>query len=192
MNSKFNLLFIVLTIVSLLSGCEKAKQALGQTKESPDEFAVFQRAPLSLPPDYALKPPRPGSERPQAVNPRDRAAKALGIKRKASAQPTNTKTGLSSLSRGERSVLQLTGATKADPAIRMKIEEETGIMVTATKSFTDKITFWQNPNKLGITVDPAKEAKRIQKNQALGKPLNKGDIPVIKRKGKAIFEDVFK
>ena len=64
MNSKFNLLFIVLTIVSLLSGCEKAKQALGQTKEAPDEFAVFQRAPLSLPPDYALKPPRPGSERP--------------------------------------------------------------------------------------------------------------------------------
>ena len=192
MNSKFNLLFIVLTIVSLLSGCEKAKQALGQTKESPDEFAVFQRAPLSLPPDYALMPPRPGSERPQAVNPRDRAAKALGIKKKASAQPTNTKTRLSSLSRGERSVLQFTGATKADPAIRMKIEEETGIMVTATKSFTDKITFWQNPNKFGITVDPAKEAKRIQKNQALGKPLNKGDIPVIKRKGKAIFEDAFK
>jgi hypothetical protein len=74
----------------------------------------------------------------------------------------------------------------------MKIEKETGIMVTASKSFTDKITFWQNPNKFGITVDPAKEAKRIQKNQALGEPLNKGDVPVIKRKTKAIFEDVFK
>jgi hypothetical protein len=192
MYSKFSLLFVFLAIVSLLNGCENAKQALGQTKVSPDEFAVFQRAPLSLPPDYGLKPPRPGSERPQAVNPRDRAAKALGLKRKAPGQPANTKGRLSSLSRGERSVLQMTGATKADPEIRMKIEKETGIMVTASKSFTDKITFWQNPNKFGITVDPAKEAKRIQKNQALGKPLNKGDVPVIKRKTKAIFEDVFK
>ena len=192
MYSKFNLLFVFFAIVNLLSGCDKAKQALGQTKVSPDEFAVFQRAPLSLPPDYKLKPPRPGSDRPQAVNPRDRAAQALGIRKNISRQPTNTKVGLSPLSRGERSVLQLTGATKADPAIRMKIEKETSIMVTASKSFTDKITFWQNPNKFGITVDPAKEAKRIQKNQALGKPLNKGDVPVIKRKTKAIFEDVFK
>ena len=191
MYSKFSSLFVFLAIVSLLNGCEKAKQALGQTKVSPDEFAVFQRAPLSLPPDYGLKPPRPGSERPQAVNPRDRAAKALGVKRKASGQPANTRGGLSSLSRGERSVLQMTGATKADPEIRLKIEKETSIMVTASKSFTDKVTFWQNPNKFGITVDPAKEAKRIQKNQALGKPLNKGDVPVIKRKTKAIFEDVF-
>jgi hypothetical protein len=192
MYSKFSLLFIFLSIVGLLNGCEKAKQALGQTKESPDEFAVFQRAPLSLPPDYGLKPPRPGSERPQAVNPRDRVAQALGSKRTASGQPTKTKAGLYSLSRGERSVLQLTGATKADPEIRMKIEKETGIMVTAGKSFTDKITFWQKPDKFGLTVDPAKEAKRIQKNQALGKPLNKGDIPVIKRKSKAIFQGVFK
>ena len=192
MYSKFSLLFIFLSIVGLLNGCEKAKQALGQTKESPDEFAVFQRAPLSLPPDYGLKPPRPGSERPQAVNPRDRVAQALGSKRTASGQPTKTKAGLYSLSRGERSVLQMTGATKADPEIRMKIEKETGIMVTASKSFTDKITFWQSPSKVGIVVDPAREAKRIRRNQALGKPLNKDDIPVIKHRAKAIFEDVFK
>ena len=54
------------------------------------------------------------------------------------------------------------------------------------KSFTDKIAFWQNPSKFGLTVDPAKESKRIRKNQALGLPLNKGDIPVIKRKKKAL------
>jgi hypothetical protein len=192
MHSKFNSLYVFLTISALLSGCDKAKQVMGQTKEGPDEFAVFQRAPLSLPPDYRLKPPKPGAERPQAVNPRDRAVKALGIKKDTSNQPTKTKNNLSSLSPGELSVLQLTGATKADPSIRMKIEKETGILVTASKTFTDKIAFWQSPRKVGIIVDPAKEANRIRKNQALGKPLNKGNIPVIKRKNKAIFEDVFR
>ena len=190
MYAKFSLLFIVLAIVGLLSGCDKAKQALGQTKEGPDEFAVFQRAPLTLPPDYGLKPPKPGSKRPQEVTPRDRAAQALGIARNPS--PQQTKTNPSTVTRGELSVLQLTGATKTDPSIRMKIEKETGIMVTASDSFTDKIAFWQNPSKFGIVVDPVKEVKRIRKNQALGKRLNKNDIPVIKRKRKAIFEDVFK
>lgn len=185
-------LCVVFAIFILLSGCDRAKKALGQTKEAPDEFAVFQRAPLSLPPDYGLKPPKPGSERPQAVKPRDRAAKALGIQENASPQSTKPSNSLSSLSPGELSVLQLTGATNADPLIRMKIDKETGIMVTASESFTDKITFWQNPSKFGMAVDPAKEAKRIRKNQALGKPLNKGEIPIIKRKQKAIFEDVFR
>jgi len=192
MYSKFSSLFIIFTIATLLSGCERAKQALGQTKEGPDEFAVFQRAPLSLPPNYGLKPPKPGSDRPQAVNPRDRAAQALGIKRNTSRQLTKTKNDLSALSLGELSVLRLTGATEADPSIRMEIEKETGIMVTASDSFTDKITFWQSPSKVGIVVDPAREAKRIRRNQALGKPLNKDDIPVIKHRAKAIFEDVFK
>ena len=192
MHSKFNFLYVFLTISALLSGCDKAKKALGQAKEGPDEFAVFQRAPLSLPPDYRLKPPKPGAERPQAVNPRDRAVKALGIKEDISDQPATTKNNLSSLSPGELSVLQLTGSTKADPSIRMKIEKETGILVTASKTFTDKIAFWQSPRKVGIIVDPTKEANRIRKNQALGKPLNKGNIPVIKRKNKAIFEDVFR
>jgi hypothetical protein len=192
MYSTSGLLCVVFATVILLSGCDKAKKALGQTKEAPDEFAVFQRAPLSLPPDYGLKPPKPGSERPQAVNPRDRATQALGIQENASIQPTKTRNSPTSLSPGEQSVLQLTGATNTDPSIRMKINKETGFMVTASESFTDKITFWQNPSKFGSAVDPAKEAKRIRKNQALGKPLNKGDIPVIRRKEKAIFEDVFR
>jgi len=185
-------LCVVFAIVILLSGCDKAKKALGQTKEAPDEFAVFQRAPLSLPPDYRLKPPKPGSARPQAVKPRDRAAQALGILEHTQLQSTKTRDPLRSLSPGELSVLQLTGATNSDPSIRMKIDRETGIMVTASESFTDKVTFWQNPSKFGMAVDPAKEAKRIRKNQALGKPLSKGDIPVIKRKEKAIFGDVFR
>lgn len=192
MKNKIFPLSAVLVAVVLLSGCEETKRALGQSKEGPDEFAVYQRAPLSLPPEYGLKPPTPGAERPQAVNPRDRAVQALGIKGRAPGRQVGSTDATSRLSPGERSVLQLTGATNADPSIRIQVNKETRIMATESTTLTDKIAFWQKAGQFGTTVDPTKEAKRIRENQALGKPLNRGDIPIIRRKKKAILQDVFK
>ncbi|AHC74004.1 hypothetical protein P856_803 [Candidatus Endolissoclinum faulkneri L5] len=42
-----------------LSGCTQIREALGYTKNSPDEFQVVSRPPLSLPPNYELHPPMP-------------------------------------------------------------------------------------------------------------------------------------
>ncbi len=61
-------------------GCSNVKETLGLTKQSPDEFKVVSRAPLSMPPDYNLRPPTPGAPRPQEGTPRDQAQQAvLGI-----------------------------------------------------------------------------------------------------------------
>jgi Protein of unknown function (DUF3035) len=49
----------------LLSGCTDLKRSIGLEKTSPDEFAVESRAPLTMPPDFDLRPPQPGAERPQ-------------------------------------------------------------------------------------------------------------------------------
>jgi Protein of unknown function (DUF3035) len=38
-----------------LSGCESTKSALGLNKVTPDEFRVVTKAPLIVPPDYALR-----------------------------------------------------------------------------------------------------------------------------------------
>lgn len=39
----------------VLCGCSLSKTKLGLAKESPDEFMVMSRAPLSLPPEYGVK-----------------------------------------------------------------------------------------------------------------------------------------
>jgi hypothetical protein len=163
-----------------LSGCEQAKQALGATKQPPDEFAVFQRAPLSVPPDFGLRPPTPGTERPQAVNPRDQARAALG---RAGTAPANA-----DMSAGERSILQLTGANQVDPMIRVRVNDETRDLEQDSGSLTDKLVFWRKPAEFGTAVDPAQERKRIREAQAEGGPLNEGDLPMIKPRQKAIFE----
>jgi Protein of unknown function (DUF3035) len=48
-----------------LGGCSELKTAMGLDHNSPDEFAVESRAPLSMPPEFNLRPPEPGVPRPQ-------------------------------------------------------------------------------------------------------------------------------
>ena len=44
-----------------LSGCDTIREAAGVTKQTPDELAVVTKAPLVIPPDYNLRPPKPGA-----------------------------------------------------------------------------------------------------------------------------------
>src|SRR5262245_55506087 len=66
---------ITLAVCALLAlgACSSAKEKLCVTRKSPDEFAVVKRAPLAMPPDYSLRPPRPGAPRPQEGSPVDEA-----------------------------------------------------------------------------------------------------------------------
>ena len=52
----------------VLSGCTDLSRAIGLERTSPDEFAVESRAPLTIPPEFDLRPPQPGAPRPQEKN----------------------------------------------------------------------------------------------------------------------------
>lgn len=64
---------VLLVAAGLLAGCSEARQAMGLGKRAPDEFTVVKRAPLSLPPQYTLRPPEPGAPRPQEPSPTEQA-----------------------------------------------------------------------------------------------------------------------
>lgn len=56
MKNKF-LTLICLFICIVLSGCKSASKAdLGLANQAPDEFMVMPRKPLSLPPEFDLRP----------------------------------------------------------------------------------------------------------------------------------------
>jgi hypothetical protein len=61
----------------LLAGCDNFKQTIGLEPTAPDEFAVESRAPLTVPPEFDLRPPAPGAPRPQDVNPAASAEQAM-------------------------------------------------------------------------------------------------------------------
>src|SRR5437588_9620382 len=61
----------------LLCGCTSIRQMVGLDRTGPDEFAVESRAPLTIPPDFELRPPQLGAARPQEVSAAERARKAI-------------------------------------------------------------------------------------------------------------------
>jgi hypothetical protein len=60
-----------------LTGCSNWKQVLGIDQPSPDEFAVESRAPLTIPPDFNLRPPKPGAPRPQEATAAERVQQVI-------------------------------------------------------------------------------------------------------------------
>ena len=56
-----------------LAGCGGG----GLNRSRPDEFAVARRAPLVVPPDFALAPPAPGTARPQEADSSTQALQAM-------------------------------------------------------------------------------------------------------------------
>lgn len=71
----------------LLSGCASL---FGSGEQRPDEFAVARNAPLVIPPDYTLVPPKPGDPRPQAADAQAQALEALfgGVARPSAGEQT--------------------------------------------------------------------------------------------------------
>jgi hypothetical protein len=172
-----------------LSACGDTKRQLGLEKQAPDEFQVVSRAPLSAPPDYNLRPPAPGTVRPQEGTTSDRAKAAMLSTSKRQAQPQLERGGRSS---GEMAILKQAGAQDQTPNIRTIVNEETLAIAEREKSFTEKMMFWGKPAEHGEVVDAAKEAKRLRENQALGNDVTDGNVPVIKRKPKGLLEDLVK
>ena len=117
---------------SALGGCAGFGKALGGGKNPPDEFAVTTKAPLVVPPDFALRPPKPGETRPQELSPSERARQVL-LGDVSAAPPTS----------GEQALLRDAGATVADPNIRAVLAAENGGRAEKDRSFANQLMFWK-------------------------------------------------
>lgn len=181
-----------LLLLSGLSGCDSAREIMGYNKQAPDEFQVYARAPLSLPPDYNLRPPAPGAPRPQEGTAQQQAASAVfgdyafgGTLGQALGETQDAS------STGEKAFLQSAGATGIDPSIRQTIDVETAALIEQDKSIMDNLIFWREADVPGTVIDPAKEQQRLQENSALGLPVTTGETPTIERRKKALLEGIF-
>lgn len=138
------------------AGCSnETKQQLGLAKTAPDEFAVVTRAPLSVPPDYTLRPPRPGSARPMEDNTVEQARKTLfGVD-----DVDGTKASAST------SFMDRIGVDEAESGIREKLEVENETYVEENRPVAEKLLFWdrKNPTVEGDVLDPKEEYEKLSK-----------------------------
>lgn len=182
-------LFGVALAALALTGCSDVRRSIGLDRQSPDEFSVVSRAPLTLPPSLQanLPKPRPGVSRPQDHSPTQVAAGAVfGGSSRGAAAPTGVK------SAGESSLVSQASARDGiDPNIRNKVDQETTQLIVADKSWIDSLLFWQTQEKPYSVVDPQKEQQRLRQAQAQGKAMDGAATPIIERKRKAPLEGLF-
>jgi hypothetical protein len=62
------------TLIAFTAACAGGS---GLDRKRPDELAVSRSAPLVVPPDFALVPPKPGTPRPQEADSSTQALEAL-------------------------------------------------------------------------------------------------------------------
>ncbi len=91
-----------LGLAGMLAGCGGGS---GLNRARPDEYTVARQAPLVIPPDFTLVPPKPGAARPQDSNPNALTLQALFG-------------GSAQRSAGENATLSAAGADAADQGIR--------------------------------------------------------------------------
>ena len=172
------------------AGCSGTKESLGLVQDPPDEFRVVSRAPLAIPPDFALRPPRPGEVRPQEGTATEQARTAV-FRATDNQKPTLDAVSGGGRTMGESALLLAAGAAETDPDIREIINRETQLIGDDDGYFYDVLVFWRDSEPPGEIVDAAAEAKRLRENAALGRSVTAGQTPTIERKRKALFEGIF-
>ena len=173
----------LIAVMSGVSGCESVRKAIGGKKQAPDEFVVYKRPPLTLPPGFGLRPPTPGADRLHRVSPRDEAKAA--VLSSAGRRAPQRQQAAPGTTPGTAAILTRTGAYTADPQIRAKVDDETSVLAKEDKRFIDKLIFWVDDVPYhGTVVDPKKEKQRIRQNQALGKKITEGQVPEVKRRAR--------
>ncbi len=137
-----------------LAACSgTVQQKLGLERRVPDEFQVVRRAPLTLPPDFTLRPPTPGQ--PAARNDTSLAAREILTGRAAELPETMTP--------GEQALVAAV-KVEAEPDIRRKLVEDYGDLVDLDEgNFLFVLDFQRDQfEPKGEVIDPAVEAEKLR------------------------------
>lgn len=126
---------------------------------TPDEFRVVRKAPLTVPPEYNLRPPSPGSARPQELSPETQARVAVfGVDFGQAA------------SEGEKLFIKQAGGDAIDRTVRNQVDFDNAQILRKNRSFADAILNWGGAPSEPV-LDPAAEAERIKAAEEANKDV---------------------
>ena len=167
------------------------KETLGLERSAPDEFRVVSRPPLSVPPQFTLRPPVNSDVSPNEASASDQA-KSLVLGGKAATAGSadtaivsvkvvgNNKASTSKISGADSQFLKNAGADIADPKVRDALSEEHYAVQEKEESSSWWDIFSSGPEKKDPLVDAKKESERITKNDQNGQPVTEGKTPETK------------
>lgn len=124
--------FLLLALmIAPLAACGTLKDTFGFTKRPPDEFQVITKAPLVIPPDFTLRPPRT-SEAAQVQFSSSLAARNLLFGDTGANEPASL---------SEKNLLARAGAEGDNSEIRLTIDNESRQTKDAQPSLIERLSF---------------------------------------------------
>lgn len=163
----------LIALSSLTASCASASKTLGLTTTAPNEFNILTKAPLIVPPEYNLLPPRVG-ESSAVNNYSQQAAREALI---GDIDPTEP-------SRGEIVLMTKAGVGRANQEVRLEIDGENSVE-RKTATFSDRVLFWQDGRVQypdGSPLDPEIEAKRLK---SIESATGGGQVEITRKPGRA-------
>lgn len=149
-----------------------AASACSSGPTTPDEFRVVRKAPLTVPPEFNLRPPTPGESRPQDLQADAQARMAV----------FGTDLGQSA-SQGEKLFVRALGGEATDRTVRAAIDFDSAQIVRKNRSFADAILNFGKSTPSEPVVDASAEAERLRsEREALAEVTGDGTV-MIRRRG---------
>tara|TARA_B110000261_G_scaffold78871_1_gene90805 strand:+ start:235 stop:768 length:534 start_codon:yes stop_codon:yes gene_type:complete len=155
MRALLKIYIIPISIMFFLYGCGGVKEKIGLIKRAPDEFQVYESKPLSVPPDFDLRPPVEGDMLTEESN------EEIIFRNE-----NNTE---ENLTLSDEILLIAVGEKETKVNIRKIINDDNSIEAL-DKSIIDKIldfdaVFEVKGDELSEEINPAMEKERIEKSK---------------------------
>lgn len=131
---------LILAAGAALAASAACTSSGNNSGNTPNEFRVVTKAPLSIPPEYSLRPPAAGTTIPAEVD----AART--------GSPTAFGTVLGAdASASERALVAAAGANAANTGIRTQVDYEETKSIRKSGSIADRILFWRKDKPEDLT-----------------------------------------
>ena len=171
MKKNYTLLALVLLITAGCSG--KVGDMVNLSRSTPDEFAVVKRKPLSVPPDFGLRPPEESDRHSKVAlyDTRAEAQNALfgGVATEAPSEDNLDAADLAFLG----------NVPKSEPNIRRLIEQESTDLIHADRNFVKDLFKGLLPEEQpGKALDPVEAERRVKQTLLLSQQAESNAIKI--------------
>lgn len=144
---------LVFGLASGLTACDSAKKSLGMGRSSPNEFGVVSRSPLTVPPEFRLRPP--------VTNPNLAASEALQSEAQTAlfgtSEAKKSEAMMKNLSPSEQALLQGAKVNQFDAATKADLAAQVPDPVLQDAELTDSIRNLGNVPKADTKAEGAKK-----------------------------------
>lgn len=167
---------VLIASLFMLAACDgtTVQEKLGISRPAPDEFSVIARPPLTVPPEFDLKPPQKYSK---SLSQTDTSGKVQNILQgRDENQDVKSTATPDALTKSEQNLLEKAGASQANPDIRQAIEQDEIVKQQKKSEKKGLVSGWFGKDKADDVEKPSPETvEKKAEEKTSEKPENKSN-----------------